>query len=136
MKGVNPLLDRRQLASKTARWDAPLQVRAGKNGQQRRAVIPAVEQEVSPGAAEWEGIGEPEGVGGLSTGEAGGRECLPIVAVVGRELAAGRSLELETAAGGAGGAAGGEGGAGFVTGALNGAEPLCPWRDLRTSQGC
>ena len=103
------------------------------------ATVPVAEQEGSPGAAEREAIGEPERVGGLSTGEAGGRGCRPVAAVERCELAAGRSLGLETenaAAGGAGGAGGGEAGAGAVTGAQNGVEPSCPWRDLRTSLGC
>lgn len=100
-----------------------------------------VGQEGSPGAAEWEAIAEPERVGGLSTGEAGGCGCLPVVAVVGCEPAAGRSLELETenaaaAAGVGGGAGDGEVGAGVVTEEQNGVEPLCPRRDLRASRGC
>lgn len=102
------------------------------------AIIPVVEQEGSPGAAEWEAIGEPERVGGLSTGEAGGCGCLPVVAVVGCELAVGRSLELETENAGVvvGGGDDGGVGAGVVTGVQNGVEPLCPWRDPQTSQGC
>lgn len=99
-------------------------------------IIPVVEQEASPGAAEWEAIGEPERVGGLSTGEAGGCGCLPVVAGVGCELAAGRSLELETESAAAAGGGGGEVGAGVVPEVQNGGEPLCPWDDLRMSQGC
>lgn len=105
-------------------------------------IIPGEGQEVSPGAAEWEAIGEPDRVGGLSTGEAGGCGSPPLVAVVGWDLAAGKSLELETenAAGavvvGGGGGGDGEVGAGAATGAQNGGGPLCPWRDLRASRGC
>lgn len=86
-------------------------------------IVPAVDQEVSSGAAEGE-IGEPECVGHLSTGEAGGCGRLPVV-VVGCELAAGKSLELETANAAAGGGDG-EADAGTVPGAQNGVGPLCP----------
>lgn len=75
---------------------------------------------MSSGAAEGE-IGEPERVGHLS---AGGCGHLPIV-VVGCELAAGRSLELETVNAAAGGGDG-KADAGTVTGAQNGVGPLCP----------
>lgn len=89
-------------------------------------IVPVAEQEVSPGAAEGEAIGEPECVGHLSTGEAGGFGCLPVV-VVGCELAAGRSLQLETvSAAAAGGGGDAEADAAAVTGAQNGGEPLCP----------
>lgn len=87
-------------------------------------IVPAAEQEVSSGAAAGEEIGEPECVGHLSTGGAGGCGRLPIV-VVGCELAAGRSLALETANAAAGGGDG-EADAGTVTGAQNGVGPLCP----------
>lgn len=84
---------------------------------------------MSPGAAAGEAIGEPERAGHLSTGEAGGFGCLPVVAV-GCELAAGRSLRLETASAAAAAAAAGggdaEADAAAVTGAQNDGEPSCP----------
>lgn len=148
VKGVYLVLNWRELGKikkTTQDCDSPVaECRKNRAGGELGTIPGGEGREGSPGAAEWEAIGEPESVGGLWTGEAGGCGSPPLVAVVGWDLAAGKSLELETenaaaagvvvVAGGGGG--GGEAGAGVATGAQNGGGPLCPWRDLRRSPGC